>query len=170
MNYDSALEGAMVAACLPLIEKIIHPLRFLPWEDLRSIAALSALSAIRSEGAEGRAPEEWIRERIVEDLNEERRRLREQGWSRYRTLSLDRRVSDGGGATFLDWVRSPDRVEHIVLSREFQRSLSAEEREAAECLAYDCPLRDAGIGCEREAFVRNRIREKWIAIFGEGEA
>lgn len=167
MKYDPDFENAMIIDYLPVIESTIRPLHFMPREDMRSIALMSALHAIRSGYEEGEALAEKIRERIIEDLNEEKRKLREQGWSRHNLFSLDRRVSADGTATFLDWVRSPDRIEHIVLAREFRRSLSAEERAAAECLAYNCSLQDMGIRGEREITVRNQIRSKWIGVFGE---
>lgn len=145
MKYDPDLENAMITDYLPVIEETIRALHFMPREDMRSIAFMSALCAIRS-GEEGKkALAERIRERIVEDLNKEKRKLRERRWSRYNLFSLDRYVSADGNATFLDWIRSSDQIEHIVLTLEFCRSLSAEERAAVECLAYDCPLRDMGI-------------------------
>lgn len=169
MEYDPDFEKSALISCLPLIGRIICPLRFMPRDDLRSIASLSALCAIRSGDIDGKTLEERIQERIIEDLAEEKHRLREQGWSRFNTFSLDRFVSGDRGATLLDWVPSPKRTEHIVLALEFERSLSAEEREAAECLAFDCPLRDMEIRGRQEVSIRNRIRKKWLDVFRERE-
>lgn len=166
MKYDTNYENALIKENLPLIEDTIRPLRFLPWDDRRSIALMSALRAIRSKGIDGKPLEVRIRENIFEDLFEEKRALREQGWSKYNLFSLNRTIFGGGGVTFLDLVRTPRLTEQLVLAREFERMLTAEEWAAAECFAHNCPLRDVGIWGNREVSVRRGLRRKWIRVYG----
>lgn len=115
---------------------------------MRSKAFMSVLDVILSVGEGGKTLAERIQARIIEDLNEEKRKLQERGWSRYNLFSLDRRVSiDGPGFGSISLL--------IVLELEFRCPLSPTERVAVECLAYNCLLWDVGIWGKHEAFVCN---------------